>query len=269
MLKNKWFLRFQSPEMGDDGMGQSSGGDPAPNQDVTATPETEQTPVTDEKKDNPVAKSFSQEEVDALIGKRLAKAQRAWEREQQSKAAAPKIDVQVSGNETPEDLQSLVLTKAQELAQKQEAARVEQARHQAFDEKADAVREKYEDFDQLVSNPNLTITKTMAEVIQESDIGPEVAYHLGKNPHEAARIAALSPVQQAREVTKLEARLIAEPPVKKVTSAPAPLSPVTTKGTPSKTYDTTDPRSTETMSVEEWMAAEKRRMVEKFKAGKR
>jgi len=51
--------------------------DSAPTTDVTATPEVaESTPEVTE------AKSFSQEELDAAIGKRLAREQRKWEREQ-------------------------------------------------------------------------------------------------------------------------------------------------------------------------------------------
>jgi len=53
--------------------------DSAPAPTVTATPETEvQTSETPEV----VSKTFTQEELDAAIGKRLAREQRKWEREQ-------------------------------------------------------------------------------------------------------------------------------------------------------------------------------------------
>ncbi len=60
--------------------------DSAPATEVTATPETvENAPVVaDEQKESRV---FTQEELDAAIGKRLAREQRKWEREQTQRQA--------------------------------------------------------------------------------------------------------------------------------------------------------------------------------------
>jgi hypothetical protein len=55
---------------------------PAPEQAATAAPESEN--ITPEEKSAELSKVFSQEEVDALIGKRLAREQRKWERQQQA-----------------------------------------------------------------------------------------------------------------------------------------------------------------------------------------
>ena len=54
--------------------------DSAPTTDVTATPEVAES--TPEVAETHAAKTFSQEELDAAIGKRLAREQRKWEREQ-------------------------------------------------------------------------------------------------------------------------------------------------------------------------------------------
>ena len=126
--------------------------------------------------------------------------------------------------------------------------------------------EKYEDFKQVAYNPSLPITQIMAESIQASDIGPEVAYFLGTNPREADRISRLAPVLQAKEIGKIEARLAANPPVKKTTSAPTPISPVTAKTSGQSTYDTTDPRSIKSMSTSEWIEAERQRQIRKMEA---
>ena len=40
----------------------------------------------------------------------------------------------------------------------------------------------------------------MAQTIQASDVGPDVAYYLGSNPREAERISRLSPYLQAKEI---------------------------------------------------------------------
>lgn len=65
------------------------------------------------------------------------------------------------------------------------------------------------------------------EIVAESEIGPKLAEHLGDNPAEFARLEGLSPIQQARELTRLEARLsppseAAKPPPKTITDAPEP-----------------------------------------------
>jgi hypothetical protein len=106
----------------------------------------------------------------------------------------------------------------------------------------------------------------MAESIQASDIGPDVAYYLGVNPKEAERISKLSPILQAKEIGRLEAKIASEPMTKKTTSAPAPISPVTAKGSNSPAYDTTDPRSTKTMSTSEWIAADRARQAKAWEA---
>lgn len=63
----------------------------------------------------------------------------------------------------------------------------------------------------------------MREAILESDDGPALAYHLGKNPDLAEKIASLPPIAAARELGRLEAKLAREreqPPV--ISKAPPP-----------------------------------------------
>jgi hypothetical protein len=94
-------------------------------------------------------------------------------------------------------------------------------------------------------------------------VGPEILYHLGQNPAEAKRIAQLSPLSQAKEIGKLEDKLSSNPPAKKTSSAPAPISPVNGKGTSTPTYDTTDPRSIQSMDTSTWIAKERERQMKK------
>ena len=99
----------------------------------------------------------------------------------------------------------------------------------------------------------------MAETIQSSDIGPELAYYLGSNPKDAERISRMTPLGQAKEIGKIEAKLAAEPPVKRTTSAPQPISPVTARSVGSSTHDTTDPRATQTLTASQWIEADRAR----------
>lgn len=47
------------------------------------------------------------------------------------------------------------------------------------------------DFVEVAENPDVQVSVPMAQVIMQSDIGPDIMYYLGQNPAEAARIAAL------------------------------------------------------------------------------
>lgn len=79
----------------------------------------------------------------------------------------------------------------------------------------------------VISNPSLPITEHMSEVITASEKGPELAYHLGTHPAEAARIARLSPTQQAAALGRLEAQLSVAPPKRpNVSKAPEPPNPI-------------------------------------------
>ena len=150
---------------------------------------------------------------------------------------------------------------AQRDRQKEQAVVVE-----AYSEREEKARDKYDDYEDVVYNPKLRITDVMAETIQHSEIGPDLAYWLGSNPKEADRIARLSPIMQAREIGRIEVKLANNPPVKKTTSAPTPISPVTARSSGSPSHDTTDPRSIKTMSTSEWIEAERNRQIRKHEA---
>jgi hypothetical protein len=63
----------------------------APEQVATAAPETEELAPEVVEPAAEAPKTFSQEELDAAIGKRLAREQRKWEREQAARAAEKQL----------------------------------------------------------------------------------------------------------------------------------------------------------------------------------
>ena len=242
--------------------------DSAPTKDVTATPEVAVS--SPEVAENQPAKTFSQEELDAAIGKRLAREQRKWEREQaarQTVPVAPKEMPSIDNFESTDAYaEALALRKAEELLAQRDRQKEQAEIVEAYSEREEKARDKYDDFEDVVYNPKLRITDVMAETIQYSDLGPDLAYWLGSNPKEAERIARLSPILQAREIGKIEVRLSDNPPVKKTTSAPTPISPVTARSSGSPSHDTTDPRSIKTMNTSEWIEAERNRQIRKYEA---
>ena len=232
---------------------------PAPEQEATAAPEPEL-----QQSDDVAVKVFTQEELDAIVSKRLAKAERKW-----AKQATPVAPVTPPSLDQFGTVDEYAEARAEQIIQ----TRQQQARHSeivsAYQDREEDAREKYEDFEQVAYNPNLTITTVMAQTIQASEIGPEVAYYLGANPKEADRISRLEPMIQAKEIGRIEAKLVTDPPVKKSTSAPSPISPVTARNSGNPTFDTTDPRSVKTMSTSEWIAADRLRQRKKWEAAHR
>lgn len=235
---------------------------PAPEQDITADPvAVETTPEA--------PKTFTQEELDSIIAKRLAREQRKWEREQKAAVATTARPVEPPAVvETADDARAYAEALAEQKAQELLARREQNEALETYYEREEEARARYDDFEQVAYNPKLAITEVMAQTIQTSDVGPDLIYHLGTNPKEAERIARLPPVLQAKEIGKLEAKLAASPPVKRTSTAPAPIAPVTARSASNPSFDTTDPRSIKSMSTSEWIEAERQRQIRRYEASR-
>lgn len=225
------------------------------------------------------AKTFSQAELDAIVAKEKARVERKVRRElapvpQPTPTTDSEPQKPVISNFTTVEEYDAAMTKwadeavtAREAkkAQQTQAAREAQERAQlqnTFAEREDAAMEKYADYTQIAHNPRLPITTKMAEVIQRSEQGPDIAYFLGKNPQEAARIAQLHPDLQAAELGRIG--VTASAPAKKPSSAPEPINPVSASGGSGFVVDTTDPKSSEKLLSQPngtslWIEAERRR----------
>jgi len=236
----------------------------APEQVATPAPEPVAAPAEEQQT---TIKTFTQEEVDSMIGKRLARERRSWERERPKAPAALAEPVSQDKFESVEAYaEALATQKAEQLLQQRELERQQAAVVESYHEKEEQAREKYDDFEQVAYNPSLKISTVMAQTIQASEIGPDIAYFLGSNPKEADRISRLSPFLQAKEIGKIEAKVAASPPTKKPSSAPAPIQPVAARASGAPAYDTTDPRSIKAMSTSDWIAAERQRQIKAWEA---
>lgn len=142
------------------------------------------------------------------------------------------------------------------------AARQQEEQQRAlrtFNDRANALRTEHEDFDEVVESP--VFSPIMRATLLNSENGPDVAYHLGlpQNRADADRIRALPPELQPYELGRLETKLMLAKQTKKVPSAPAPIKPVGMSGTGAEK----DPGK---MSIDEWMAWDRKRTMEKLKA---
>lgn len=86
--------------------------------------------------------------------------------------------------------------------------------------------EEFPDYEAVVESDDLQISIPMRDAILAADNGPALAYHLGKNPAEAARIAALNPMMQLMEMGRMMATVEAQAKVvpTRVPTPPAHLS---------------------------------------------
>lgn len=107
---------------------------------------------------------------------------------------------------------------------------------------------KYPDFQSVIESvPADVFNIETALAITETDSPADVAYHLARNPDEAARIAKLPPLKKAVELGKISTKITQT--AKPTTTAPPPPNPVGGRTPASK--------SESAMTMEEWVAARK------------
>lgn len=141
------------------------------------------------------------------------------------------------------------LTKAFTEREQKQARQSEEQRQRSLAEgwqkRLDAARSTLEDLDDVIESADVPLTPAMAETIMESDLGPQVAYYLARNPAEAEKLAGMTPSAVARAIGRIEAKLESEALTKQKSTAPKPVDPVGARGTSGKDPDK--------MSAEEWV----------------
>ena len=230
----------------------------------TVEPDSEEEVVEPDADEEAEAKPYTQEEIDAIVEKRLARERRKQAREAAEAAQnAPPLEIESQINPDDYDtteayIEALVEERTEAVIKHREQSKSVNAVEKRYQEQVDEALDKYPDYEQ-VAHTHQFMTNEMAAAIKASDISTEIAYYLGSNLDEAEKIFNLQPIQQVKELGKLEARLESNPPVKKTTKAPAPIKPVGKAKVTVPSYDTTDPRSVKKMSPSEWIAADRKR----------
>ena len=111
---------------------------------------------------------------------------------------------------------------AQQTLQREREAAQARERQESFKTREAKFAESLEDYHDVVYDPSTPISQAMAEVIAASEMGPALAYHLGKNPQIARSIYTMPPTLAAREMGRIEAKLAEPKPKPVVTKAPPP-----------------------------------------------
>ena len=153
---------------------------------------------------------------------------------------------------------------AKRIAQEQRQQEQLAAKRAKFDQAADKFAKDQADFYEVTQDRNLPITQEMAEVIMDSDIGPNVAYYLAKHPEEAYQIAGSHPAMQGRQIALLETKLKAElsKQAKKASSAPPPPKGRVKGSEPGFKVNPTEAAS-DKMSDREWLLRREAQLAKK------
>jgi hypothetical protein len=111
----------------------------------------------------------------------------------------------------------------------------------SWSEKLEKAKPNLADFDEVLESTQVVVSNEVRDAIIESDVGPEILYHLASLDGEEAEKFQALPVHKAlREIGKLEARFekqeaaeetaVRSKPVVQKSKAPAPLSPIKATG---------------------------------------
>ena len=87
---------------------------------------------------------------------------------------------------------------------------------------------KHADFEEKVFNEKLKLSKEVVQLALDAENPDDILYHLATNPEESARISSLSEINAAKEIGKIEFKLLSEGKRKpqKQSHAPTPITPV-------------------------------------------
>jgi len=132
---------------------------------------------------------------------------------------------------------------------------------QTFNQRARALRDEYDDFDDVIEAE--VFSEVMKGAILHSEKGPELAYYLGlpANIDVAEKIRNLPLERQLVEMGKLESKLTIAKKTKKVPGASTPPTPVGMGG------GGTAKEPTSESPIAEWMAWENDKRLKKIQAG--
>jgi len=219
-------------------LGEPAGDEPPetaedPGDDAAAA--TDETPAP-----APKVKKSAQERIDELTAARREAEREAeyWRsRATQAPQTAPQAQTGdgkpdpadfTDGAYDPAYIDAMTDWKAEQAVEKRFSQREAQSRVQsaveAFDAKVAAEYPDGEPAGITALRRAPVLPQTIVDLVTTSEVGPKLAEHLGDNPRDLARLSALAPHLQGRELAKLEQKLagpLAIPP-KTATDAPEP-----------------------------------------------
>lgn len=214
----------------------------APVEEPVETPEIPETPVPEpeeveeqepeepEHAEQPKKKTGSQRAREALQREREARLKAEAERDALKGTQQPKPVVtgrpDPNAFETHEEfVEALTDWKVSQALTTRAQQTEHEKQRERWEEQKEAVREKYQDFDEVFENAPMP-SPLVANALLKHKVGAEIAYYLGTHPAEYKRIDRLNdPMEVGFEMAEIAAKLAAPPGVKPTSKAPAPITP--------------------------------------------
>lgn len=110
------------------------------------------------------------------------------------------------------------------VAEERENARKQAIAQDYYDRQAKS-RARLPDYDKVMASAaGVKVSQPVIDAIVDSELAPEIEYHLALNPAKLNALNQMSPKEAARAVGRLEEVLRAAPPPRNVTQAPPPPS---------------------------------------------
>ena len=117
--------------------------------------------------------------------------------------------------------------------QKEAQAKVEAQRQQVINtwaKRVESAKAEMPDFEAMVGSADVVVSNEVRDAIFESEVGPQVLYHLAENPELAEKLQGMTVTSALRTIGRLEAQFAkAETQTKPVvgkSKAPAPINPI-------------------------------------------
>lgn len=228
-----------------DAEGKKDGGKEADGQQTESDPEKKQklnarfSDLT-KQRDEAMAKAEAAEAARVAAEQRAAELQAKYEKPEPDELGPRPQRAQF---DTQEDFELALEDYAGEKREREVKAKEAETRTvDAFRDRLAAFRPSAPDYDEALNGSNVVLGNEVRDAILDSETGPQILYHLAKNPDVATRWRTMKVPQVLREVGKLEAKLgdapkgAAEPAKKSVAAAtevsraPAPISPIKGSG---------------------------------------
>ena len=220
-----------------------------PEQEIQSEPTAEEEAKATEKSKDKLEKRFSKISRQRDEAKSRADALEARLREVEAKANPQTIAQTANAEDKPQASQfndafeyaealaewsAEKALKDRDIADQQRKAEEERNKvAESWNKKVSKAKEAIPDFNKVVSKSSVVVSDAIRDAILESDVGPQILYHLASDDDFAQSIASMPAIKALKEIGRLEARYEGEQekPEKKAktvatSKAPAPISPL-------------------------------------------
>lgn len=123
---------------------------------------------------------------------------------------------------------------------------------EAYNQRVQETAQRLPDFAEVVSKANIDISPALQSALMDSEVGPDLVYHLAKNPMDAQRLSQLPEKQLLREIWNMEVsvgkKAVSTAPAARTTSAPPPIKPGSAASAPANN----DPAKMTQQEYESW-----------------